>query len=203
MYSNTFRDNTLRSQLTVKDTKDCILIYQTSEGTGIIDFTLEMVFDGNEMLINHLINLESIKVVNMSLEKIVLTKVKRTHNILLISDIRTGKRIEKMMDGRLLSSQKLVTLAPKSDWFTPENNKLVAMLGDLSTNSDKIDELLQDEYPTRIPTQEKPKISAYLRAKGTQWRALIALANSLPFFINRLRNKGVNDNILSKRFHWA
>lgn len=206
MFSNYYQKTSLRNHLTVKDTEECVLVYPTSEGTGLILFDMILTYDANNIMVNHTININSIQVSSYSLEKVLLQDIKRTHNILLISDIRTAKRIEKLFDGRLLSKQKLVPVAPRPEWFSPENNKLVAMLGDISTNttsSNKLDVLLQDEYPCRISTQEKQKIRAYLRARGVQWRTLVALANALPFFISRLRNKGVNAKILSKKFHWG
>lgn len=203
MFSNYYHENSLRKQLTVKDTKECVLVYPTSEGTGLIQFEIILTYDGNQIMVKHTINLNSIQVKNHSLEKVMLQDVKRTHNILLISDVRTAKRIEKLFNGRLLSTQKLVSVAPRPEWFSPENNKLVAMLGDISTNTDtKLDVLLEDEYPCKINSQEKQKIRAYIRSKNVHWRALTALANALPFFLVRIRNRGVNDSILSKKFHW-
>ena len=202
MFSN-YQTPSLRSQLTIKEEKDCILVYPTSEGTGLIDFTLEMTFDGNELLVNHTIVINSILQVNDSLERIMVMKVRRSQDILLISDIRTSKRLSKLFQGRLLSTQSLVAVAPRADWFSPENNRLAALLGDLNNSSDTpLDKLISDEYPCKINSQERQKVRAYIRARGVQWRALTALANALPFFLVRIRNRGVNDAILRKKFHW-
>ena len=130
--------------------------------------------------------------------------IRRTQDILLISDIRTSKRLQKMMDGRLLSSQEIVAVSPKSEWFSPENNRLVSLIGDLNTSPSQsyLDKLISQEYPCKINPIERQKVKAYVNAKNLQWRALTSLANSLPLFLVKVRNRGVNDSILSKRFNW-
>ncbi len=195
---------TLRQQMIVQEMKECILIFPTSMGTGLIDFSLELIFNGNSLLVNHTVVIDSISISNESLERIMVHRVKRTQDILLISDVRTAKRIGKMFNGRLLSSQEIVAVSPKSEWFNPENNRLVSLIGDLNPipSQSHLDELLQDEYPCKINPQEKQKFSAYINAKGLHWRSLVALANSLPLFLVKVRNSGVNDSILSKRFNW-
>lgn len=196
---------TLRQQMTVQEEKNCILIYPTSKGTGLIDFSLELTFDGDELLVNHTVAINSLNLVNETLERIAVYKVKRNQNVLLISDVRTAKRIGKIFNGRLLKAQEIVAVSPKSEWFSESNNRLASLIGDLNNNPNQsyLDELISQEYPCKMNPLERQKIRSYIKAKGVQWRSLVALANALPLFLVRVRNRGANDAILTKKFHWG
>lgn len=182
--------------------EECVLIYPSSQGIGMINFTLHLIKNGDGLLTKHTIDLLSLKVFQEGIEALLLTKIRRDQSIIFIGGVREKIRIEKLFEGKLLQNQQIIAVSAKKEWFSEENPKLAGLIGGTTTGNKALDEEIRKELPCQIPPQERQKINSYIRAKGLEFKTLSSLANSLWFITRKINNTGINDAILAKKFNW-